>query len=385
MILVIDIGNTTIAFTGIAGEDKGDGMLQGTDLKILFEAKLPTETGRDIPRFLKEAEQLLRQHGAVFSFEEGAAPGEKDISSDEDPCSDKDSCSGNDLYSAEDICRAFLDDRTVQAVAISSVVPADTPAAVRLAEKICPIPPVVISCRSDSGLSFEKLPVPGKLGNDRIADAAWAAACCPMPAMTADLGTATTINVVGPVKSPEGEEQALQAEFSEGEGGRLHTEDYGEEGKALYAEYQKKIENRDLLRPGLRGIFHGGMIGAGVRTSLHALRTGTAQLPELEPRLVEPGDLIGRDTDGCMLSSAVVGTAALIEGLATRVEEQLGMPVTLILTGGNARYVSPWIRRPFLYEPSLASKGAAVIALRQLTNNEWSTSKGEIGFEPGTC
>ena len=50
-----------------------------------------------------------------------------------------------------------------------------------------------------------------------------------------------------------------------------------------------------------------------------------------------------------------------------RVEEQLGMPVTLILTGGNARYVSPWIRRPFLYEPSLASKGAAVIALRQLT------------------
>jgi type III pantothenate kinase len=379
VILVIDIGNTTIAFTGIAGEDKGDGMLQGTDLKILFEAKLPTETGRDIPRFLKEAEQLLRQHGAVFSFEEGAAPGEKDISSDED------SCSGNDLYSAEDICRAFLDDRTVQAVAISSVVPADTPAAVRLAEKICPIPPVVISCRSDSGLSFEKLPVPGKLGNDRIADAAWAAACCPMPAMTADLGTATTINVVGPVKSPEGEGQALHAESSEGDGGRLHTEDYGEEGKALYAEYKKKIENRDLLRPGLRGIFLGGMIGAGVRTSLHALRTGTAQLPELEPRLVEPGDLIGRDTDGCMLSSAVVGTAALIEGLATRVEEQLGMPVTLILTGGNARYVSPWIRRPFLYEPSLASKGAAVIALRQLTNYEWSTSKGEIGFEPGTC
>ena len=409
MILVIDIGNTTIAFTGIAGEDKGDGMLQGTDLKILFEAKLPTETGRDIPRFLKEAKQLLRQHGAVFSFEEGAAPGEKDISSDEDPCSDKDSCSGNDLYSAEDICRAFLDDRTVQAVAISSVVPADTPAAVRLAEKICPIPPVVISCRSDSGLSFEKLPVPGKLGNDRIADAAWAAACCPVPAMTADLGTATTINVVGPVKSPEGEGQALHTESpegegqtlytesSEGEGQALHTEvpereghrhrteDYGEEGKALYAEYKKRIENRDLLRPGLRGIFHGGMIGAGVRTSLHALRTGTAQLPELEPRLVEPGDLIGRDTDGCMLSSAVVGTAALIEGLATRVEEQLGMPVTLILTGGNARYVSPWIRRPFLYEPSLASKGAAVIALRQLTNNEWSTGKGEIGFEPGTC
>lgn len=370
MILVIDIGNTTIAFTGIAGEDRGDGVLQGMDLKILFEAKLPTETGRDLPRFLKEAEQLLGQHGLVFSSKEGTLPEENGI------------CSEEDHYSGEDICRVFLNDRTVQAVAISSVVPADTPAAVRLAEKICPIPPVVISCRSDSGLSFEKLPVPEKLGNDRIADAAWAAACCPAPAMTADLGTATTINVVGPVESPEGEEQALHAESSEGEGQalhtefpereghRLHTEDYGEEGKALYAEYKKRIENRDLLRPGLRGIFLGGMIGAGVRTSLHALRTGTAQLPELEPRLVEPGDLIGRDTDGCMLSSAVVGTAALIEGLAMRVEEQLGMPVTLILTGGNARYVSPWIRRPFLYEPSLASKGAAVIALRQLTKKK---------------
>ena len=67
-----------------------------------------------------------------------------------------------------------------------------------------------------------------------------------------------------------------------------------------------------------------------------------------------------------MLSSAIVGTAAMIEGLAARVEEQLGRPVTLILTGGNARFVSPWIRRPFIYEASLASKGTAVIALREL-------------------
>ena len=70
MILVIDIGNTTIAFTGIAGEDRGDGVLQGMDLKILFEAKLPTETGRDLPRFLKEAEQLRALERAVFAFDD---------------------------------------------------------------------------------------------------------------------------------------------------------------------------------------------------------------------------------------------------------------------------------------------------------------------------
>jgi type III pantothenate kinase len=77
-----------------------------------------------------------------------------------------------------------------------------------------------------------------------------------------------------------------------------------------------------------------------------------------------------------MLSSAIVGTAAQIEGLAARVEEQLGMPVTLILTGGNAGYVSPWIRRPIIYEPSLASKGAAIIALRELAKMEVQSLKG---------
>jgi hypothetical protein len=40
--------------------------------------------------------------------------------------------------------------------------------------------------------------------------------------------------------------------------------------------------------------------------------------------------------------------------------------VTLIVTGGNARFVTPWIRRSFISEPSLASRGAAVIALREL-------------------
>ena len=102
MILVIDIGNTTIAFTGIAGEDRGDGVLQGMDLKILFEAKLPTETGRDLPRFLKEAEQLLGQHGLVFSSKEGTLPEENGICSEEDHCSGDDHCSGEDLCSEKD-------------------------------------------------------------------------------------------------------------------------------------------------------------------------------------------------------------------------------------------------------------------------------------------
>ena len=108
------------------------------------------------------------------------------------------------------------------------------------------------------------------------------------------------------------------------------------------------------------------MIGAGVRTSLQALRTGTAQLPALDPGPVLRENLIGRDTDGCMLSAAVVGTASMIEGLAERVEAVLGAgSLSLILTGGNAGPVAEWIRRKHDYEPALAAKGAALIALRQ--------------------
>ena len=279
MILVIDIGNTNIKFTGLAGCSlSGNTAMEEADFSVLFEDRLSTGTGKDLQKFLYDAEQLLGQHGI-----------------------------------------SFLSGSAAEAVAISSVVPAATPAAVCLAEKICALPPVVISCSSDSGLSFDRLPAPERVGTDRIADAAWAAARHPLPAMTVDLGTATTINVIGPAEDGSGS-----------------------------------------------AAFLGGMIGAGVSTSLHALRTGTAQLPELSPRAVPEESLIGIDTDGCMMSSAVVGTAAMIEGLADRVEQQLGSPVTLIVTGGNARFVTPWIRRSFVSEPCLASRGAAVIALREL-------------------
>ena len=352
MILVIDIGNTTIAFTGIeagdndagkadagetaagdsgagyaAAEDShGTGLLLKEDFSVLFEAKLPTETGKDTEKFLFEAGRLLGEYGIVFPPENS---------------------------------RNSQNGREVDIVAISSVVPAVTPAAACLAQRLCRVPPVIVSCRCDSGLSFERLPAPEKLGADRIADAAWAAARYPLPAMTADLGTATTINVIAP---PRGKEASGGKE----DGGSALSASAAAQPVCPDTEAKDAEAKNADGKEGIKGVFMGGMIGAGVRTSLRALRTGTAQLPAPELRPVPEEDLIGRDTEACMLSSAVVGTAALIEGLALRVEEQLGMPLTLILTGGNAGVTAPWIRRPFFLEPSLASKGTAWIALREL-------------------
>lgn len=286
MVLAIDIGNTTIAFTGLEPQFDAEGNPDHSsspagefsfhhgknglpaDFEILFTEKIPTQTGKDLPAFMEAAQEILR--------------------------------------------RNVPPDSKISAAAVSSVVPACTPAAAAFAEKICGVSPVVVSCRSDSGLHFFNIPVPEKVGADRIADAAWASERYPLPVMTADLGTATTINVVS--------------------------------------------TDREFL---------GGMIAAGVRTSLNALRTGTAQLPQLEPGHVGKEDLIGRDTAGCMLSAAVIGTAAMIDGLAAHVEEQLGCPLTLILTGGNAGAVSEWIRHSYIHEPDLAAKGTALIAERE--------------------
>ena len=313
MVLAIDIGNTTIAFTGLEPQFNEAGDRTSTsastekvpfqeapcqeapsqefsyhevscqevqfqelsfqsglpsDYEICFMEKIPTQTGKDLPSFMEAAEGILR--------------------------------------------RNVSPDKKIVAAAVSSVVPACTPAAAAFAEKICGVSPVVVNCHCDSGLLFSDIPVPEKVGADRIADAAWAAERYPLPVMTADLGTATTINVVS--------------------------------------------GNREFL---------GGMIAAGVRTSLNALRSGTAQLPQLEPGHVKKEDLIGRDTAGCMLSAAVIGAAAMIDGLAAHVEEQLGCPLTLVLTGGNAGVVSEWIRHTYIHEPDLAAKGTALIAQRE--------------------
>lgn len=277
MILVIDIGNTTIAFTGMKmllqeGKNACGGQEDLQDFAVLFEEKIPTQTGKDLSLFLEKSSEILKIHG---------------------------------------------NENIVRAVAVSSVVPACTAAAQELSRRICGRDPVTVSYLCSTGLSFGEIPWPQKVGADRIADAAWAAAHYPLPAMTVDMGTATTINVVSSRKE-----------------------------------------------------FLGGMIGAGVRTSLRALGAGTAQLPDLEPGPVPKERLIGNDTVGCMLSAAVVGTASMIDGITAHVEEQLGSQLTLILTGGNAPFVSEWVRHPHIYEPDLAAKGTALIALQTMKNQE---------------
>jgi len=105
--------------------------------------------------------------------------------------------------------------------------------------------------------------------------------------------------------------------------------------------------------------FLGGAIVAGVQTGLTALAERTAALPQVT--VEAPERTIGRDTEECLSIGAVVGTAALVEGLAARLRDIVGDSAPLALTGGYAELISEhiWIEHEML--PSLTLEGIATI------------------------
>ena len=46
----------------------------------------------------------------------------------------------------------------------------------------------------------------------------------------------------------------------------------------------------------------------------------------------------------------MLGTAVLLDGITQRIEEELGRPATLVVTGGLAKCVIPLCRHPLTYE-----------------------------------
>ena len=57
----------------------------------------------------------------------------------------------------------------------------------------------------------------------------------------------------------------------------------------------------------------------------------------------------------------MLGTAVLLDGITQRIEEELGRPATLVVTGGLAKYVTPLCRHPLTYDPELLLKGLALL------------------------
>jgi type III pantothenate kinase len=107
-----------------------------------------------------------------------------------------------------------------------------------------------------------------------------------------------------------------------------------------------------------KGEYLGGAILPGIEISLDALYGRAAALFRVE--LVEPRSVIGKNTMESIQSGAVYGFAAQVDGIAARIEAELGES-TVVATGGLAGLIAPFSERIQHHEPWLTLHGLRLI------------------------
>ena len=198
-----------------------------------------------------------------------------------------------------------VDMTAVEGVIISSVVPPLTEIFRLAAEKLTGQKALVLGSGVKTGLNIQ-IENPASLGADIVAVSVAAMTEYPLPAIVIDMGTATTITVV--------------------------------DGN---------------------GRFIGGAIVPGVALSMNALSSGTSLLHKVP--LEAPKKCINSTTTACMQSGAVYGNAALLDGMISRFEKELGESATVVATGGIAPKILPHCQKEIIYDGNLLLKGLGII------------------------
>lgn len=198
-----------------------------------------------------------------------------------------------------------VDASAIDGAILSSVVPSLTTVLSHAVQKTVQVTPLIVSPGIKTGLSI-CVDHPEQVGSDRVVDAVAAAAAYPLPVLVIDMGTATTCSIID-------------------------------------AQHR----------------FLGGIIMAGMQTSLDALVTRTSQLPKIS--FDPPKQMIGTNTIDCIKSGLLYGTASCLDGIITRTEEALGTPVTTVITGGLAHLVLPYCKQTLHYDPDLLLNGLILL------------------------
>lgn len=173
-----------------------------------------------------------------------------------------------------------MDLDVVDAMAFAGVVPQLNRAWRRVAERLGAR--TVVVGPDTASVTRVRAKNPAEVGADRIANATAAEKFYGSPSIVVDFGTATNIDVVD-----------------------------------------------------AEGYYIGGAIAPGLRISMDALTARAAKLSSVP--LEAPAHAIGVDTVEAVQSGAVLGTAAMAEGLVARIKRELGAPdATVIATGGLA-------------------------------------------------
>ena len=198
-----------------------------------------------------------------------------------------------------------LDCSGFEGAIICSVVPPLTEIFRVAVEKIIGVRALVVGTGVKTGLNI-MIENPASLGSDIVAASVAAMADFPLPVIVIDMGTATTITVV----------------------------DKGNK-------------------------FMGGAIVPGVALSMNALSSGTSLLQKVP--IEAPKKCINTGTTESMQSGAVFGTAALLDGMIDRFEQELGEKASLVATGGIASRIVPHCRHEIVYDENLLLRGLGII------------------------
>ena len=124
-----------------------------------------------------------------------------------------------------------------------------------------------------------------------------------------------------------------------------------------------------------KGEFLGGAIAPGVQVSSDAAAARSAALRRVE--LLRPRSVVGKNTVECMQSGAVFGFAGLVDGLVSRIREDVdgfgGDDVAVVATGHTAPLVLPDLHTVDKYDQHLTLDG-----LRLVFERNRDSSRGRL-------
>ena len=195
-------------------------------------------------------------------------------------------------------------DDVVTGVAVTSSVPRVTSALREMTVRWFEVPCVVLEpgVRSGMPILYDN---PKEVGADRVANAIGAYDLYGGPCIVVDLGTATTFDAISAA-----------------------------------------------------GEYLGGAIAPGIAISMDALFHHAAALRRVE--LVEPRAVIGKSTVESIQSGALYGYAAQVDGMCSRIMDELGH-ATVIATGGLSEIIAPLSQCIEHREPWLTLHGLRLV------------------------
>jgi len=199
---------------------------------------------------------------------------------------------------------AALDSSSIGGIAISSVVPPLDFTLRKMAEVYFHIEPLFVSA-VNAGITI-LYDDPQEVGADRIVNAVAALAKYGAPCIVVDFGTATTFDAISRA-----------------------------------------------------GEYLGGIISPGIQISADALFQRAARLRNTEIR--RPDKLIGTNPTGSIQSGLYYGNIGLVDGVLTRMIQELGVGTRVVATGGLAPLISRGSQLIEAVDPDITLEGLRLI------------------------